>query len=235
MSFSDHKITQFTHRISELADQPNLPADELKARFDSSPEELRTAHNAVCDEGEALAARIDAYRTQTFTGEITREMLEEDVRNELDGKADTDDITTVSAAVAAEAAAREDADDALEAAIAQKCELYLGTYTGQSATVQEIQQNVSMDDITTWQTISLGFRPRMVLIFAPEQANIYDYPNVGQYYGFNTICLTDLVRYSHAVAAQVLENGFRICNTQYSTYTAAWNKENVVYHYLAIK
>ena len=47
MSFSDHKITQFTHRISELADQPNMPADELKARFDSSPEELRQSVNGI--------------------------------------------------------------------------------------------------------------------------------------------------------------------------------------------
>ena len=44
MSFTDHKITQFVHRIVDLPDQgPNLPADELKARFDSSPEELRQA------------------------------------------------------------------------------------------------------------------------------------------------------------------------------------------------
>ena len=232
MSFSDHKITQFTHRITDLPDQPNLPADELKARFDSSPEELRQGLNAVCDDAARLEARVDGIIAETFGDTIDKSMLSTELAAELDAKAVE---SSVASRFSAEQTAREDADDALEAAIAQKCELYLGTYTGQSATVQEIQQNVSMDDITTWQTISLGFRPRMVLIFAPEQANIYDYPNVGQYYGFNTICLTDLVRYSHAVAAQVLENGFRICNTQYSTYTAAWNKENVVYHYLAIK
>lgn len=237
MSFSDHKITQFTHKIVDLPDQPNLPANELKARFDSSPEELRESLNAVCDEGEALAARIDAYRTQTFTGEITREMLEKDVRNELDGKADTDDITTVSAAVTAEAVAREDADDALEAAIAQKCELYLGTYTGQSATVQEIQQNVSMDDITTWQTITLGFQPSMVLIFSSEEASIYNYPNVGQYFGFNSVCLTDIARYKDAVAAQMLENGFRVCSTKtmYNYQQARWNETGKTYLYIAIK
>ena len=66
MSFSDHKITQFTHRISELADQPSLPADELKARFDSSPEELRVAHNAVCDDADRLEARVEGIVAETF-------------------------------------------------------------------------------------------------------------------------------------------------------------------------
>ena len=50
MSFSDHKITAFTHRIADLPDQPNLPADELKARFDSSPEELRQSVNGICND-----------------------------------------------------------------------------------------------------------------------------------------------------------------------------------------
>ena len=49
MSFSDHKITAFTHRIADLPDQPNLPADELKARFDSSPEELRVPDYIITD------------------------------------------------------------------------------------------------------------------------------------------------------------------------------------------
>ena len=237
MSFSDHKIEQFTHRITDLPDQPNLPADELKVRFDSSPEELRRSVNGICDDADRLETRVDGIIAQTFEGEITREMLEEDVRNELDGKADTDDITTVSAAVAAEAAAREDADDALEAAIAQKCELYLGTYTGQSATVQEIQQNVSMDDITTWQTITLGFQPSMVLIFSSEEASIYNYPNVGRYFGFNSVCLTGIARYKDAVAAQMLENGFWVCSTKtmYDYQQALWNETGKTYLYIAIK
>ena len=43
MSFSDHKITAFQHKITDLPDQPTLSPQELKARFDSSPEELRKA------------------------------------------------------------------------------------------------------------------------------------------------------------------------------------------------
>ena len=72
MSFTDNKITPFTHRISELADQPNLSADELKARFDSSPEELRVAHNAVCDDAAILENKVDSIITQTFEGVVDK-------------------------------------------------------------------------------------------------------------------------------------------------------------------
>ena len=58
MSFTDHKITQFQHKIADLADQPTLPPDELKSRFDACPEELRQSLNAVCDD----AARLEAPR-----------------------------------------------------------------------------------------------------------------------------------------------------------------------------
>ena len=83
MSFSDHKITAFTHRIADLPDQPNLPADELKARFDSSPEELRVAHNAVCDDAARLEARVEGIVTQTFEGTIDREKLSDELEADL--------------------------------------------------------------------------------------------------------------------------------------------------------
>ena len=106
MSFSDHKITQFTHRISELADQPNLPADELKARFDSSPEELRKSLNAVCDDADSLENRVDSIITQTFEGVVDKSMLAESLAAELDAKA-------TQTALSAEQTAREDADSSL--------------------------------------------------------------------------------------------------------------------------
>ena len=238
MSFSDHKITQFTHRITDLPDQPNLPADELKARFDSSPEELRVTHNAVCDDAARLEARVDGIIAETFGDTIDKSMLSTELAAELDAKAVE---SSVASRFSAEQTAREDADGALASRLdtveAQKCELYLGTYTGQSATVQEIQQNVSMDDITTWQTITLGFQPSMVLIFSSEEASIYNYPNVGRYFGFNSVCLTGIARYKDAVAAQMLENGFRVCSTKtmYDYQQALWNEEGKTYLYIAIK
>ena len=79
MSFSDHKITAFTHRIADLPDQPNLPADELKARFDSSPEELRESVNGICDDAARLEARVEGIVAETFGDTITEEMLSEEL------------------------------------------------------------------------------------------------------------------------------------------------------------
>ena len=88
MSFSDHKITQFTHKIPDLPDQPNLPADELKARFDSSPEELRTAHNAVCDDADRLEARVEGIVAETFGDTITEDMLSDELAASVAWKSD---------------------------------------------------------------------------------------------------------------------------------------------------
>ena len=130
MSFSDHKITQFTHKITDLPDQPSLPANELKARFDSSPEELRQAVNGICDDASRLEARVEGIVVDTFGDTIDREMLSDELAAELDAKAEQTALTS-------EAQTRETADSALdtrvaalETAVPEKCEIYLGTYTG---------------------------------------------------------------------------------------------------------
>ena len=159
MSFSDHKITQFTHRISELADQPNLPADELKARFDACPEELRTAHNAVCDDAAILESKVENIITETFDGVIEKSMLSGSLAAELDAKAVE---SSVASRIAAEQTARESADSSLQSqlssqissvnnTVAQKCRIFTGSYTGND---------------TYGRTISLGVTPK-ALIMAP--------------------------------------------------------------------
>ena len=138
MSFSDHKITQFTHRISELADQPNMPADELKARFDSSPEELRQSVNGICDDATRLEARVEGIVVETFGDTIDKEMLSDELTAELDAKATQTALASETAAresaVSAEASARQSADTNLQSQIntvtAQKCAVYTGSYTG---------------------------------------------------------------------------------------------------------
>ena len=70
--FSERKIESFEQRVSDLPDTPALSAAALKARFDACPEELRAALNGVCDDGKALEDRINAYRAQTFAGEIRK-------------------------------------------------------------------------------------------------------------------------------------------------------------------
>ena len=88
MSFSYHKITQFTHRISELADQPNMPSDELKARFDSSPDELRESVNGICDDADRLEARVEGIIAETFGDTITEDMLSDELAASVAWKSD---------------------------------------------------------------------------------------------------------------------------------------------------
>ena len=147
MSFSDHKITAFQHKITDLPDQPSLPANELKARFDSSPEELRQAVNGICDEASRLEARVEGIVVDTFGDTIDREMLSDELAAELDAKATQTSLNTDSEA-------REAAVSALDTRLteveAQKCEIYLGSYDGNG------EKNT--------QAIRLGYQPKAVLV-----------------------------------------------------------------------
>ena len=212
MSFSDHKITAFTHKIADLPDQPNLPADELKARFDSSPEELRVAHNAVCDDAQTLSDKVDNIITETFDGVVEKSMLSTELAAELDAKAEAADLM-------AEATAREDADDALQTAVSQKCEVYVGTYTGDGANTR---------------TIVLGFKPKAVWVvergFKTMMAQLgYDYVRGGMATEDWSGCGIALV-----------ENGFHLqINENYNQTThinsTCSNNDGTVYTYLAFK
>ena len=117
MSFTDHKITQFTHRIVDLPDQPNLPADELKARFDSSPEELRESLNAVCDDADRLDDRVSGIIAETFGDTISKSMLSDELAAELDGKADQAEM---------------------EQTMLKRSDLYFGYYTGDGTYPRDI-------------------------------------------------------------------------------------------------
>ena len=181
MSFSDHKITAFTHRIADLPDQPNLPADELKERFDSSPEELRESVNGICDDADRLEERVSGIIAETFGDSIDKSMLSDELQDELDAKATQTALSaavdTLEAANAAETAAREEADGALstrlttvEDSLPEKCEIFTGTYTG--------NWSGSSDDPYT-QTISLGFQPKALLVASrTTNGNSYSTPMV---------------------------------------------------------
>lgn len=165
MSFSDHKITQFTHRISELADQPNMPADELKARFDACPEQLRVSLNAVCDEAERLESRVEGIVVETFGDTIDKSMLSTELAAELDAKATQTALSEVSADVTAEATARESGDSALsgqisslQTTVAQRARVVYGTYTGNG---------------TENRAVSVGFAPKLVYICRTDAAYFY--------------------------------------------------------------
>ena len=166
MSFSDHKITAFTHKIADLPDQPNLPADELKARFDSSPEELRQSVNGICDDAARLESRVSSIIAETFGDTIDKEMLSDELAAELDAKA-------TQAALSDEAGARTQSDDVLadrltanETLTAQKCEIYCGSYAG-SWDGDSSHSNT--------KTVSLGFQPKAVIISSSNASNIAGY------------------------------------------------------------
>ena len=148
MSFSDHKITAFQHKITDLPDQPSLPANELKARFDSSPEELRQAVNGICDEASRLEARVEGIVVDTFGDTIDREMLSEELAAELDAKA-------TQAALTSETTALKNRVSSLEQAMPKRAQVMYGTYTG---------------DGTENRLISLGFKPYLVIL-APTIGN----------------------------------------------------------------
>ena len=216
MSFSDHKITAFTHRIADLPDQPNLPADELKERFDSSPEELRQGLNAVCDEGDALTARVDQHDTkisQIAMDKFPNDTIEEknlhhDLAAKLNAKAE-------QTALSAETAAREDADDALQTAVSQKCEVYVGSYIGDGA---------------AQRTISLGFTPKAVLTIFSNGCTA----NPAQAYYYGGLALAGYpVSLGSTNIVSVVENGFQVYHI--SGYNGDSNTTNWKYYYLAFR
>lgn len=57
MSLITRKITAFAKKITDLADRPGgtLTPAQLKVQFDSSPEELRVAHNGLVDDLSSTA------------------------------------------------------------------------------------------------------------------------------------------------------------------------------------
>ena len=198
MSFSDHKIDQFTHRIADLPDQPNMLADELKARFDSSPEELRKSLNAVCDDAQTLSNKVDSIITQTFEWVVDKSMLAESLADELDAKA-------TQTALTAEQTARESADSSLDSRvstaestisthttqIAQKCQIYCGAYTGTTADSR---------------TISLGFRPKAVLLFLEGKQTLAGSDPVG-----GLIMDGYPIKENGTIVAEIVQNGFTVC------------------------
>ncbi len=180
MSFSDHKIEAFTHKISDLPDEPNMQPEELKAHFDSSPEELRQALNALCDALAAQTAAADIGFAQTAgvpettvqeaienvqsqvteaiigsipSGSITGDKLAQDVR---------DRFSAIESAAASEAGTRASADSDLQNQI--------NTHTGQITILQTAKAEIACGyyegDEAATRFISLGRTPKAVLLLS---------------------------------------------------------------------
>lgn len=198
-------LTAFTEPITDLADQPNLPPEEMKRRLQAPAEELRLAHNALCDDTARLSDRVSGIITETFGDAIPKSMLADELQAEIDAKAEQADLV-------AEQTARE----ALAGAVAQKCEVYFGVYIG---------------DGQSTRIIELGFQPSCLI--AVQHGYLWSYGN-GETYGALAFP-DHLVRYmgasSYPVALEILENGFRVANGNRTNMNINGEK----YHYIAFR
>ena len=248
MSLSDQKLTGFSKKITQLADQPNMQPQELKAYFDSSPEELRQAHNGLCDAlcasdaaaglGFARSAGVPADTVQAAVENVQQQVRDAVVGNIPSGSVDGDKLAqdvrdrfaAIESAAANEASARASADSQMQSLlsthttqIAAKCEVYIGTYTG---------------DGREERTISLGFTPKAVLLFN-EHGQVHDTDD-----GFNKVygglCLQDhpvqyIVNQEPFLISGIVNNGFQVGYGYRSLIYNCTNSENTQYFFLAIK
>ena len=116
----DFTLTTFAEPIIDLADEPQLPADEMKRRLQAPADELREAHNA-------LAQTVHGITEATYPDTVTESMLTDELAAKINGKADADDVTAL-----------DDRLDTVETALPQKVECYFGTYTGNGASSRTI-------------------------------------------------------------------------------------------------
>ena len=215
MSFTDHKITQFVHKIVDLPDQPNLPADELKARFDSSPEELRQAHNALCDDADRLDTRVNGIIAETFGDSISKSMLSDELAEEIDAKATQTALAAEVETLEAADAALDTRLDTVETALPQKAECYFGTYNADGAASQ---------------FINLGFTPQAVLVL-PVSAYF-----TGPYAIYSAMAMENTPSiYGGNTVLQIEQNGFRVHNHSGDPSTSICLNMSGAYFYLAFR
>ena len=245
MSFADHKIQTFTKKITALADQPNMQPDELKAYFDSSPEELRQAHNGLCDALTAPTAAADIGFAQTAgvpagtvqaaienvqsqvtaaiigsipSGSIDGGKLAQDVRDRLTAieTAAANETNTRAGADTAETAARTSADANLQTQINAKCEMVCGSYVG----------NGTMNRL-----IHLGRTPKAVLVMTNDGRMYFENMH-GTYGGLAVTGSPIIYQTPEQQALVIVSNGFQV--TMGGSYNCLLTNLNAqVYNYIA--
>ena len=183
MDFSANKQDTYEKRIASLPDQPNMQPNELKAYFDSSPEQLRQAHNGLCDalteatSNASAAANLGFQRTAGVPADDVQAAVE-NVQAQLDaavmgnipsGSVDGDKLAqdvrdrfaAIESAAASEASTRASTDSSLQKQI--------NTHTTQitslaSAKAEYVTGTYSGNDAAE-RTISLGFTPSIIIVF----------------------------------------------------------------------
>ena len=181
MDFSANKQDTYEKRIASLPDQPNMQPDELKAYFDSSPEQLRQAHNGLCDalteatSSTSAAAGLGFQRTAGVPADNVQAAVE-NVQAQLDaavmGNIPSGSVTgdklaqdvrdrfiAIENAARSEASTRSSGDSNLQSQI--------NTHTSQIASLTstkcELYYGSYAGDGQSNQYISLGFAPKAVI------------------------------------------------------------------------
>lgn len=245
MDFSPNKLEQFSKKISSLRDQPNMQPSELKAYFDSSPEEVRQAHNSLCDAlttattqstaaaniGFSRTAGVPADTIQAAVENVQSQLTDAVLGNIPSGSVTNDKLaqdvrdhfTTVENSVSTEASNRQAADSNLQkqinthtTQIAAKCEIVCGTYTGNDAKSR---------------IIPLGRKPKAVWV-ADNKSYLFQ-QNSGSISGGLAVAGSPVI-YSTAdqKAVEIVDNGFRVAyGGQYNCLQT--NYSGQVYNYIA--
>lgn len=191
MDFTANKRNDFTHKIADLRDQPNMQPAELKAYFDSSPEEVRQSHNALCDALTAATTQTSAAANLGFqrTAGVPADNVQAAVENvqkqvtdavlgaipsgSVDGDKLAQDVrdrfSAIESAAASEASARASADSAEATARANgdsNLQNQINTHTTQIAKKCEIYLTTYSGDGSTnhSKVINVGFRPKAVIV-----------------------------------------------------------------------
>lgn len=239
MGFFENKLHQFSKKISSLRDQPNMQPSELKAYFDSSPEEVRQAHNGLCDALSAVTAAaalgfqrtagVPADTVQAAVENVQTQITDAVLGNIPSGSVDGDKLAqdvrnrfaAIESAAVAEANNRASMDSNLQSQIntlsLQKCEIICGSYIG----------NGSAERV-----ISLGRTPKC-LISCKNEGIMFD--STSTIYG--GIALPNHPVYSMGAkhdAVTIVDGGFKVYTYAVSNRTLVSTNGNTAhYHYIA--
>ncbi len=209
-------LPAFAEPITGLPDTPTCAADELKRRFQAPADEVREAHNALAEAHEKLDEKVEGIVTETFAGAIHESMFDGELTDKLNSKADQTALDIVDTRLsAAESTLQTQTNQ-----IAQKCQVYIGTYTGNGEASQ---------------FINLGFTPKAVLVLNGGYST-YNQSSQKHWYGGLAITGRAVTAPPNRTVLQIETNGFRAYSndTEFADYVLS-NSKDSVYHYLAFR
>ena len=250
MDFADNRLSSFTKKIIDLIDQPNMQPDELKAYFDSSPEEVRQAHNSLCDAlttattaataaanlGFQTTAGVPADNVQDAIEDVQAQLTDAVLGNIPSGSVTNDKLaqdvrdrfTAIETAATTEASTRASADSTEASARASadtNLQNQINTHTTQIAAKCEVVFGSYTGDGQETRTIALGFYPQAVLLFSSGGGTA----NYGGLAMRNLPCTTG--------GFSLASNGFTVKYKEMPSGSADlyYNISSSVYYYIAFR